>query len=182
MSFTAALCAVLLVGAGGGIGMHYAVETGIAGTVIDRMTTAAVDVVKPETKEFAPVQIASREPLPKRTARRFEICASGHRVTCVVDGDTVWIDGTKIRLSDIDAPEVFSPKCRSEKALGDRATRRLLQLVNAGPFEIRHLGNRDHDRYGRDLRVLVRGGRSLGDILVSEGLVRTWSGRREPWC
>jgi endonuclease YncB( thermonuclease family) len=30
--------------------------------------------------------------------------------------------------------------------------------------------------------VLVRDGRSLGDILVSEGLARTWSGRRQPWC
>ena len=25
-------------------------------------------------------------------------------------------------------------------------------------------------------------GRSLGDILVSEGLARTGAGRREPWC
>jgi endonuclease YncB( thermonuclease family) len=28
----------------------------------------------------------------------------------------------------------------------------------------------------------LRDGRSLGDQLVSEGLARTWSGRREPWC
>ncbi|MBP2562403.1 endonuclease YncB(thermonuclease family) [Neorhizobium galegae] len=41
---------------------------------------------------------------------------------------------------------------------------------------------RDKDRYGRTLRSLTRHGHSLGDILVSEGLARTWAGRREPWC
>lgn len=44
------------------------------------------------------------------------------------------------------------------------------------------IGNRDADRYGRKLRVLVRNGRSLGDVLVNEGLARTWNGAREPWC
>ena len=55
-------------------------------------------------------------------------------------------------------------------------------LLNAGPFELKPIPRRDQDRYGRDLRVVVRNGRSLGDQLVSEGLARTWTGRREPWC
>lgn len=66
--------------------------------------------------------------------------------------------------------------------MGERATLRLIELVNEGPFELRAWQGRDEDKYGRKLRVLVREGRSLGDILVSEGLARTWSGRREPWC
>jgi endonuclease YncB( thermonuclease family) len=103
-------------------------------------------------------------------------------VTCVVDGDTIWLDAVKIRVADVDAPEVSKPKCKSEKALGDRATLRLLQLVNGGKFELQAWPGKDTDRYGRKLRVLVRNGRSLGDILVSEGLARTWTGRREPWC
>ncbi|WP_280800093.1 thermonuclease family protein [Agrobacterium fabrum] len=113
---------------------------------------------------------------------RFEKCTDGRRITCVIDGDTLWIDGTKIRVADIDAPEISEPKCASELALGNRATERLIELVNQGPFEIRAWPGRDTDRYGRALRVLVRNGRSLGDILVSEGLARTWAGRREPWC
>ena len=31
-------------------------------------------------------------------------------------------------------------------------------------------------------RVVTRDGRSLGDRLVAEGLARTWTGRRQPWC
>lgn len=119
---------------------------------------------------------------PNMAATVFEKCTGGHRIACVIDGDTLWIDGAKVRVADIDAPEISEPKCASELALGDRATERLIELVNQGPFEIRAWPGRDTDRYGRALRVLVRDGHSLGDILVSEGLARTWTGRREPWC
>jgi endonuclease YncB( thermonuclease family) len=56
------------------------------------------------------------------------------------------------------------------------------ELLHAGPFELERIPGRDEDRYGRKLRVVTRNGRSLGDQLVAEGLARTWSGRREPWC
>lgn len=112
---------------------------------------------------------------------QFAICGRVRR-TCVVDGDTFWLDGAKIRIADIDTPEIGQPRCDYEYELGMRATRRLVDLLNAGPFELRTIGNRDEDQYGRKLRVVTRNGRSLGDQLVSEGLARTWSGRREPWC
>lgn len=114
--------------------------------------------------------------------RPYTLCSGSVRTHCVVDGDTLWHEGVKIRVADIDAPEVSNPKCQSEAALGARATSRLLQLVNAGPFEISAWDSRDEDQYGRKLRVLVRDGRSIGDVLVSEGLARTWTGRRQPWC
>ena len=112
---------------------------------------------------------------------RFELCGS-ERIDCVLDGDTLWVQGVKIRVADIDTPEISQPKCEAEKALGDRATMRFLGLVNEGPFELQTIGNRDEDRFGRKLRVLVRDGQSLGNQLVEEGLARTWTGRREPWC
>ncbi|WP_159952360.1 thermonuclease family protein [Rhizobium sp. 18065] len=112
----------------------------------------------------------------------FQNCASGTRQACVLDGDTIWLNGQKIRIADIDTPEVSEPRCSTELALGNRATDRMLELINEGPFELEGWPGRDTDWYGRKLRVLVREGRSLGDILVSEGLARTWSGRREPWC
>jgi len=62
-----------------------------------------------------------------------------------------------------------------------RATERLLELINAGPFEVVRSG-RDADRYGRKLRMLERHGRSLGEILVAEGLARRWDGARRGWC
>jgi endonuclease YncB( thermonuclease family) len=100
----------------------------------------------------------------------------------VIDGDTIRYRGVKIRLADIDTPEIFSPKCASEAARGQRATERLLELINAGSFDLVPSGSRDQDRYGRKLRILVRNGRSLGDTLVAEGLARRWDGARRSWC
>lgn len=101
---------------------------------------------------------------------------------CIADGDTLYVAGEKVRVADIDTPEISEPQCESERALGERATKRFMELVNAGSFELRAWEGRDKDQYGRKLRVLVRDGRSLGGILVEEGLARTWSGRRKPWC
>ncbi len=115
-------------------------------------------------------------------AGTFQLCAGTYQQNCVIDGDTIRHEGVKIRLADIDAPETFEPKCASEAELGRRATRRLLVLMNAGPFEVVRSGFRDRDAYGRELRVIERGGRSLGDVLVAEGLARRWDGARRSWC
>jgi endonuclease YncB( thermonuclease family) len=100
----------------------------------------------------------------------------------VIDGDTFDYDGMRVRIADIDTPEIRG-RCRQETALAERAAARMRVLLAAGPFELETPpGGRDEDRYGRKLRIVTRGGRSLGDRLVAEGLARTWSGRREPWC
>lgn len=103
------------------------------------------------------------------------------RQTCVVDGDTFWYQGAKIRIADINTPEVSEPACPAEAELGARATERLVELLNQGPFTLEPI-DRDTDRYGRLLRIVTRGGESLGDVLVDEGLAETWKGRRGSWC
>lgn len=99
----------------------------------------------------------------------------------VIDGDTFEYRGDRIRIADIDTPELAG-RCASEIALARRATDRLRELLTAGPFELHSVSGRDEDRFGRKLRIVTRAGASLGDRLVAEGLARTWSGRREPWC
>ncbi len=114
-------------------------------------------------------------------AASFALCASGPRNTCVVDGDTFWLDGEKIRIADINAPETHGAQCSSELARGEAAARRLIALLNAGPIAL-EAGSRERDRYGRLLRIVTRGGRSLGQQLVEEGLAEHWHGRRGNWC
>ncbi len=99
----------------------------------------------------------------------------------MVDGDTLYVEGVKIRVADIDAPETHDPRCASEKALGDRATDRLRQLVNSGTVTLGSI-DRDEDRYGRKLRIVKVNGESVGDTLVGEGLARWYAGGRRPWC
>jgi micrococcal nuclease len=112
----------------------------------------------------------------------FDMCGRPPHNNCVIDGDTFYLRNQSIRIADIDAPETNPPRCVHEADLGAKATRRLLALINEGPFEVRPISGRDADRYGRKLRTLHRGGQSLGDVLVSEGLARAWTGRRMPWC
>ena len=115
------------------------------------------------------------------SAALFALCANGPRTTCVVDGDTFWLNGEKIRIADINAPETHGARCPFEQALGDAATRRLTALLNAGSFLLEVQG-RERDRYGRLLRVVTRKGRSLGSQLVSEGYAEPWRGKRSDWC
>lgn len=118
-----------------------------------------------------------------RESARFPLCGSGARITCVVDGDTFWYRGDKVRIADINTPEVSQPACLQEAELGRAATLRLQVLLASGPFTLAPAPDgRDRDRYGRLLRTVTRAGRSLGAELVEAGLAETWQGSRGNWC
>ena len=112
---------------------------------------------------------------------RFDACGRGERINCVVDGDTFWYAGEKIRVADINTPEVSDPQCAREAQLGAQATARLQALLNQGAFTL-ETADRDRDPYGRLLRTVTRDGASLGAVLVREGLAEEWRGRRSGWC
>lgn len=113
--------------------------------------------------------------------RHFSMCRAMPRRDCVVDGDTFYYGREKVRIADIDTPEIFSPRCSGERRLGLRASERLHGLLNAGPIQLASV-DRDRDVYGRLLRVVSRDGRSLGDTLVAEGLAHRWIGHKQSWC
>ena len=116
-----------------------------------------------------------------RYSARFSLCGAGARTDCVVDGDTFWYRGEKIRIADINTPEVSEPGCAREAEVGAAATERMHALLNAGPFTLEPI-ERDRDQYGRLLRTVTRDGESLGAVLVDEGLAEEWGGDRRSWC
>lgn len=132
--------------------------------------------------QAAPVTVRPDESEP---AEQYEVafsrCSGPIRVTCVVDGDTIWLEGQKIRIADMNTPEVSKPDCPAERVLGQRATNRLTSLLNEGGFSLETI-DRDEDGYGRKLRIVTRGGQSLSRILVAEGLAEEWTGSRRSWC
>lgn len=137
-----------------------------------------------ESRRSRAILEAQEGPSPRVEAQRFSgprsMTAAGP--VRIVDGDTFVLAGERIRIADIDTPEVHG-RCPYETALAARATARMRQLLAQGDFELHPPpSGRDEDRYGRKLRIVTRAGRSLGDVLVAEGLARTWSGRREGWC
>lgn len=98
---------------------------------------------------------------------------------CVVDGDTVWLRGEKIRLSGIDAPEKHKPQCRYEADLANEATIKLRDLLSDNKWRLVRTGQ---DRYGRTLGTFHTVTSTIGDEPISAGLARKWQGRRMPWC
>jgi micrococcal nuclease len=84
----------------------------------------------------------------------FGFCHSGGGTNCVVDGDTFWIGGEKVRIAGIDAPETHPPRCAEEARLGEAATERLQALLNSGAVTMTRI-DRDRDRYGRPLAAGV---------------------------
>lgn len=107
------------------------------------------------------------------------ICRTRAAPTCVVDGDTIRFNGERIRLSDIDAPELFDPSCDAERLLAVQARDRLAQILSAQAWVMVADGT---DRYGRTLARLRLGEEWAGSLLVREGLARRWDGARRSWC
>ena len=118
----------------------------------------------------------------ERVSATFTPCGPGRGSACVIDGDTFKLGDRKIRIIGIDAPELASPRCPAEAALARRASDRLLQLLNQGPFDmVAHRLQRE-DRNGRDLMVIRRGDVSIGATLMEEGLAHRYIGSKRRWC
>ncbi|WP_431319861.1 thermonuclease family protein [Rhizobium sp. YTU87027] len=130
------------------------------------------------------------------SSARNEFASSRFTVT---DGDTIHVEGeiSGTRLVGYNAPEVFSPRCTSEKELGDRATARLKELVVAGPVKLTRVPcackpdteGTDRCNYGRSCAVLYAGGHDVSSIMIGEGLAVPFvcGGTRcpptpRPWC
>jgi len=115
----------------------------------------------------------------------------------VVDGDTVYWEGRRVRLVGFDTPETGGrARCHSERARGDKATSRLRDLVTNGNVSLELVrcacpsGTEGTEacNYGRACGVLTINGRDAGDILIAEGLARPYQCHqfacppRGPWC
>ena len=102
---------------------------------------------------------------------------------CVIDGDTLAIGRDRVRLTGFDAPELKG-ECRRERELAIRARRELADWLAQGPFEWTGGDAPPRDDYGRTLREVRRGGRSLADHMIDQGLATDtgWGGSDHDWC
>jgi micrococcal nuclease len=111
----------------------------------------------------------------------FSTCQWGGGTNCVVDGDTFWIGGQKVRIAGIDAPETHPSRCDYEARLGEAATEKLRALLNSGAVTMTNI-DRDRDVYERLLRNVAVNGADVGEAMVSAGVAREYPGGRRPWC
>jgi endonuclease YncB( thermonuclease family) len=92
----------------------------------------------------------------------------------IIDGDTLEVHGSRIRLWGIDAPE-SSQSCRGEDRLpyrcGARAANDLDAFIARRPVDCAPVA---HDQYGRTVASCAVGGVDLGEWLVRSGLAVDW--------
>jgi endonuclease YncB( thermonuclease family) len=125
---------------------------------------------------------------PESVSATFTRCGPGRGHACVIDGDTFKLGERKVRIIGIDTPETHPARCAEEARLGEAATGMLQGLLNQGPFEMVAPIYRDHDRYGRDLRVIRRrkpdgSYQSIASDMRESGLAdRYLGGLKTGWC
>ncbi|TXR49443.1 thermonuclease family protein [Phyllobacterium endophyticum] len=103
----------------------------------------------------------------------------------VMDGDTILYNREKIRIANIDAPEIGQAKCESELKRGLHAKAALKELLEGKEFQIVRgdpKTGRMTDEHGRTLALILVKGRDIGNSLIQRQLARQWTGRRMPWC
>ncbi len=122
----------------------------------------------------------SLAPAPTTAAESFGFCGDGPHFNCVVDGDTFWVRGSKIRIADIEAPPVEASACAEAKSRGTAAKLRLLALLNQGAFALQANAS-EPDKDGLKMRTLYRQGHSIGMQMISEGLAQP-AGSHRAWC
>ena len=92
----------------------------------------------------------------------------------VIDGDTLEIHGTRIRLWGVDAPE-SSQLCRGADSnlyrCGANAANDLDTFIARRPVSCTPVSE---DQYGRSVAICSVGGADLGEWLVRNGLAQDW--------
>ena len=98
----------------------------------------------------------------------------------VHDGDTIRCGRERVRIANIDAPELAdSPKCQDRRqsyawcdfAAGEASRVALIRLLSRGRVMIERLGS---DPYGRTLATVSVNGVDAGDYLIARGLAKPW--------
>ena len=98
----------------------------------------------------------------------------------VHDGDSIRCGAERIRIANIDAPEMpDSPKCKDARRsyawcdfqLAQQSRDALRALLDRGEVRIVRLGV---DPYGRTLATVTVNGIDAGEYLISRGLARRW--------
>lgn len=107
----------------------------------------------------------------------------------VTDGDTflikakIWLGQelvVKVRLADVDTPELTRPKCEAERDLAKRAkVFAANRLLGRGVL----LHDIRHGKYaGRVVAKITTAEGDLGEHLLNAGLARSYKDKATSWC
>lgn len=153
----------------------------------DDIRTAAITPPAPigRPQDARARSVAMRPDLPAAAdgqhRAKFYLCGTAKQDDCVIAADTFMLKGQKIRIAGIEVPDIQKPRCEAERIKASDAKLRVRAFLDSGPFDVLAANAGDEDSNGRKIRAVTRGGVSLSDILVREGLARR-PGATGGWC
>lgn len=101
----------------------------------------------------------------------------------VTDGDTIRLAGERVRIENLDAPEMPGrAKCATEGKKALEAKALLTRLVDRGTVTLVRNQKRPKDRYGRTLARVLVDGKDVAPAMIAAGVSREWKGRSSDWC
>jgi len=168
---------------------------GLAATIFG-LGIAVGATIRPSLAPQAAAAVAPAQPAKPQSAAASWTAAGGQslvypaEVVRVIDGDTfearvrVWpgIDvDTKVRLRDIDAPELHA-RCADELSRAEAARAALEAMLAEGGVFVSRVGI---DKYGGrvDAAVATRSTADVSAALLNGGFARAYvGGRRGSWC
>ena len=102
------------------------------------------------------------------------------------DGDTCYVTykgkNDKVRLLELDTPEISNPKCKQEYALGIDARNFVNNLISEG-VSIKFKTEYNRDFFGRILSYIIVDGENVSKKIVSNGLGVIYDrSNKKDWC
>lgn len=111
--------------------------------------------------------------------QRFGSCRNEAGPNCVLDGDTIRIDGEQVVIAGMAAPKVEAAHCGAEEQRGAKAVDQLLRLLNSGKVtSSRAIRGAD----GVSRRMVQVDGRDLAAAMIAAGVARNDDGEKHNWC
>ena len=146
---------------------------GVGGVVLFGLGIAALTV------GISVATILYERPDAPAPSARFDQCYTASGPNCVIDGDTIEVAGTKLKIAGINAPRIQDAACGDERTRGIAAAVRLAGLLNGGRVAI---GRAFHDDYGREVRKVKVDGDDVGNAMIDAGVAREFDGSKPDWC
>jgi len=118
------------------------------------------------------------DPNAAARAARFSQCYDAEGSNCVLDGETIYVQGQKVLIAGVTAPKIQSARCDDERSRGIDSAVRLADLLNSGKVTVGPLVREPDGQVRNKVEV---GGNDLATAMIGAGMARDY-GSSGGWC
>ena len=145
---------------------------GIAGMVLFAIALAVLIV------GLSVATIIHVDPNAAARAAQFGQCYDAEGSNCVLDGDTIYVDGRKVEIAGLVAPKIQGAQCDDERSRGIDAAVRLATLLNSGKVSVGPSARQPDGQLRQKVEV---GGNDVALAMINAGVAHD-TGNSYGWC